>query len=362
MVLPLDWRANTQSLRREVSTETEWNAAVASQALQNRFLYLLVTKRLFSTIGTARRAREAGELYRVPPRSTTAEYIVDTTSTDEVNAIVNAAIANGVALWARGPGQNVDDQSRQVYPLAGVFAPGQDNGFALFTDGTGKLSWQRVTATLTQAQQIGLLAIHPRSSTINYTPGKLDTALAGTIRLIVANPELLTGDIWVQGSVDGQPVLAREKWTAATGALDFVITAQLSRLIGQNPALDVEVSFYDAANAGNLVETLRYSIGLQRLPRPLRQAVDANSANTAVDADDGVTVDLAMGFNTTLTITGGEDGLYLTIRAVQDATGSRTLTFGGTNLELSTAAAALDRLLFQRRGAAWEFVGILKAA
>ena len=219
-------------------------------------------------------------------------------------------------------------------------------------------------AKLSQAQQIGLLSIHPASSTIDYTPGKLDDALKGTIRLVVANPELLTGDIWVQGSIDGQPVLAREKWAATTGTLDFPITDQLSRLIGQNPALDIQLQFYNdaaASDAANLVETLRYGIGLQRLPRPLHQAVAVNSAATAVDADDGVTADLAMGFNTVLTISGGEDALYLTIRATQDATGNRTLTFGGTDLELSTAANARDRLLFQRRGAAWDYIGAIKA-
>ena len=284
----------------------------------------------------------------------TIRAVVNISDTEEANVQTALASTPGRVRFALRV-LNVNAQVLVRYyemPINAAFVSGSSPGPA-------------PAAKLTQAQEIGLLSIHPASSTIDYTPGKLDDALEGTLRLIVANPELLTGDIWVQGSVDGQPVLARRKWTAATGTLDFVISDQLSRLIGQNPALDIQLSFYNDAAASaaiNLVETLRYSIDLQRLPRPLHQAVVVNSANTAVDADDGVTADLAMGFNTVLTISGGEDALYLTIRATQDATGNRTLTFGGTNLELSTAANARDRLLFQRRGNVWEFVGIIKAA
>ena len=217
------------------------------------------------------------------------------------------------------------------------------------------------TPQLTQAQQIGLLSIHTEPSIIPYSPGGLEAALQRTIRLAVANPEILEGDIWVQGSIDGQPILARRKWSNATGSLPFVISQQLARSIGQNPELDVRLSFYDAANAGNLVEELSYGVDLLPVPRPLRQSVVANSAATEVDVDDGVNIDLAMQFNTTLTFTGGENGLYVTVHATQDSTGSRTLMFAGSDRGLSTAANSLDYLLFQRRGNTWLFLGILKA-
>lgn len=119
-----------------------------------------------------------------------------------------------------------------------------------------------IEAKFTQAQQIGLLSVHPDPSIIVYPNDGLETALTRTIALQVANPEVLTGDIWAQGSIDGQAVLARTKWASNLAVLNFAISAQLAALIGQNDSLDVRLDFYDAANAGNIVESLRYGVSL----------------------------------------------------------------------------------------------------
>ena len=250
---------------------------------------------------------------------------------------------------------------RIVYRSGGQYVA-QSDGFLFIGDG-GTTTTTTQPAKLTQEQEIGLLNFRVTPEFISYPPGGLDTALTRTIELRCANPELLTGDIWYQGSVDGQAVVTRAKWSASTSVIRFAISAQLAALVGQNPQLELDLSFYNVATgsgAGTLVETLRYSVPLQIIPRPLHQTVSATSANTSVNADNGLTCDMPISFNTTLTITGGEDGLYLTIRPTQDTTGSRTITYGGSALDISTAGKSRDFLLFQREGSAWVLLGIRK--
>ena len=131
---------------------------------------------------------------------------------------------------------------------------------------------------LTQTQQIGLLSVHPDPSIIVYPHGGLETALTRTVRVLIANPEVLTGDIWVQGSIDGQNVLARRKWASNLSTLNFVISAQLAQAIGQNDSLDVRLDFYDAASDGTIVESLRYGVSL------VEQAAVGQQGATAAQA------------------------------------------------------------------------------
>ena len=366
---------------------------------------------------------------------------------------------------------------------------------------TGKATFQKVQAqpaSLNQAQQIGLLSINPDPELIDYPEGGLESALTRTISLRIPNPQLLTGDIWYEGEIDGVPIVDRTKWTERTLEIQYVISSTTAQTIGQNPQLRLNINFYDAASAGTFVTSRRYDIPLikhpkqygggfgimtagqyapvggislagysssltpaagspgsitghvietigglytvllnttvsgtyvgleatktyfvkpsngsgrtplaviinggvfavgdairnrwyevigfnsiavkqtyniqvvftdgrslieHHIPRPLHQSVSATSANTSVNADNGLTCDMPISFNTTLTITGGEDGLYLTIRPTQDTTGSRTITYSGAALDISTAGKSRDFLLFQREGAAWVLLGIRK--
>ena len=67
----------------------------------------------------------------------------------------------------------------------------------------------------------------------------------------------------------------------------------------------------------------------------------------------------------TLTLTGGRNGSVAQLRAKQDATGNRTLTLSGITANrpapvLSTTADESDTLFFQRWGASWRYMGIIK--
>ena len=73
----LHWREDQTHVSDTVETETEWNRKTAAHASVHNHLWLRVTKRLTSTIGSERRAREVGELYHIPPRSTVANFIAD---------------------------------------------------------------------------------------------------------------------------------------------------------------------------------------------------------------------------------------------------------------------------------------------
>ena len=221
--------------------------------------------------------------------------------------------------------------------------------------------------TLNQFQQIGLMDFTPDHSEIVYANGQEVAALTRTITLHIGGSSELSGDIWFDGIINGITVVSRTKW-ANQSSIDFVISSDNAQLIAPNVSnnLDLNLRFHDAETDGNVIRTVRRAIGLEELPvipsapRPLQQDATANSAATSIDVDEGVTVNLAMEANTVLTLTGGEDGLYVTVRATQDGTGNRTLSFAGSDRGLSTAANAVDILLFQRVDAIWVFYGILK--
>lgn len=173
---------------------------------------------------------------------------------------------------------------------------------------------------LSQAQEIGFLNIHVTPNRIEYQAAKKDAALQTTIELRVANPELLTGDIWYEGLVDGQPVLARTKWSASTRVLRYVIPAQTARLIGQNPALDVGLNFYNVASgsgAGTIVESLQYSVDLFELPADpepeslLSVRMGQENLENTTEAQSGL-------------YSSGTTGGFLTIPTGNDAYGTTT--------------------------------------
>ena len=137
-------------------------------------------------------------------------------------------------------------------------------------------------SALTQKQQIGLLQMAVRPTAIVYDQGSdadatasaLEAALrpSGGIFVRIANAELLSGDIWVEGRVQGVLSLARTKWTAATSGLALtpgtsnveVIAAAV--ISNDDDTLQLDLRFYDAANAGNLVEVLELDIPVVQRP------------------------------------------------------------------------------------------------
>ena len=91
-----------------------------------------------------------------------------------------------------------------------------------------------------------------------------------------------------------------------------------------------------------------------------------SAAAISVDAADGEIGDLTIAHNATINVTGGNDGSSFLLRVTQDSTGSRTLTLNSAVLRpaavqaptLSTAAGALDLLLFSRIGTSWYYISI----
>ena len=133
------------------------------------------------------------------------------------------------------------------------------------------------SAVLTPLQQVGLLNIEPEDAAIRYDTGALEAALTPAINVRIANPEIVTGDLWVEGSIEGQPSLARRKWSSAIASLALTLPAGNRQAVetalltdGEEPSLAIDLSFYDAANAGNLIEIRKVHVALaeRQLPNP----------------------------------------------------------------------------------------------
>ena len=265
LTVNLNWRDDLTHVSDTASTETEWNAKTAAHATVHNNLWLRVTKRLFSTISGARRAREVGELYHVPPRSTIANFIVDTTSKEEADAIVNNAIANGVALWARGPGQNVDNQNNRAYPLPGDLAPNPQKDYALFNNGN-RNEWRAVSASGTplsdddKAVLVGLV-LEPAS-----VIGRLKDSFAGTYTLRSSNAAALPTSLFWSVLVQGQVIHPRTAWTHGNTRTFTIDDTEAERIANNLPAgdnhLNVDVQFHDASSDGNLVAQVNLGLGV----------------------------------------------------------------------------------------------------
>ena len=128
-------------------------------------------------------------------------------------------------------------------------------------------------AQFTSAQQIALLNVVPDPGGISFTN---EADLAGkvkTIRISVLNPELLTGDVWVQGWVQGQPGTGgRTKWASNIAGFNIVLsdanaTAIASALITDGEGhVEVRLRFYDAESAGNEIERTGFNLPIVQIP------------------------------------------------------------------------------------------------
>ena len=116
---------------------------------------------------------------------------------------------------------------------------------------------------LPTADKIEMLNLRVDPGVIAYPAGGLAAALTRTVRAVIDNPGRLDDEgLFVQGTIDGQAVLARRAWTTATVSLPYVIPLATARLIGQDEELDLVLQWYDAANAGNLVGSRRVDLPL----------------------------------------------------------------------------------------------------
>ena len=225
--------------------------------------------------------------------------------------------------------------------------------------------------TLTQAQQIGLLRFDFTPAVLSYSSGTtLAAALEKTFGIEVSNRGLLTGDIWVQGTIGGRPSLSRTSWSSAPNVLGFPVDTPTATAIagslGNGSTLEFILTFYDASTGGNLVGSSRLKLPVVH-PLPPDVQTLTSAATIAWNVDSGEIADLTAAHDFTLNLTNGSDGQTALLRVAQDATGSRTMTFnnaigldGRTAPTLSTAANANDMVMFHRRGTTWVYVGIVQ--
>ena len=138
-----------------------------------------------------------------------------------------------------------------------------------------------IATSLTQAQEIALLAFIPDPSVIRFkTIEELETAVK-TIGISIPNPELLTGDVWVEGWTQGQRGLDRVKWASTTTLLRITVgdstATDIATAVASDDSLEVRLRFYDAATAGNEIERIGVNI-------PLVDQRDVGLSEAEVDA------------------------------------------------------------------------------
>ena len=121
------------------------------------------------------------------------------------------------------------------------------------------------TSSLTQAQQIGLLHFTSDVASLQYS-GELSDALEQTFRISVANPEVLTGDIWVEGNIQGLGALSRTKWASNIANLDLVLSSPNADTVAEaidtnnDMTLDLDLRFHSTSSGDNLVDVLKFTI------------------------------------------------------------------------------------------------------
>ena len=128
------------------------------------------------------------------------------------------------------------------------------------------------TGSLTVQQKIGLLAMHFEPGIVQWegaaTGAPRIAALQRTYRLHVDNPEMLSGETaWVAIHAEGASVLAnRVQWSNTRNFIDFTINAASAGNIDQaltsssTNQMTVEVRFFDAQNAGSVLDIVNLPI------------------------------------------------------------------------------------------------------
>ena len=218
---------------------------------------------------------------------------------------------------------------------------------------------------LSLAERVGLLHL---TSDLGSIPFKSDTdiaALVARVQVRFANPEVLgDGEVWAEGSIQGQPALARTSITKVTSAVALVpagpnrdAIASAVAAAGDGEPLNLELTFFDAAQAGNEIERLRVNVPVVdrsdvvalEARSPTAVAALAYAANVEIDYAAGAMRAITLTGDVTFSLKGFGVGDVLVVEASQDATGGRGITWpasvdwpGGNTVAPSAGANAKD--------------------
>ena len=278
----------------------------------------------------------------------------------------------------------------EILDFAGFTAGNTYRIQIIFTNGR---KWIQDIST---AQQISWLNLVAEPTGILFKSVDDLTAAVKRIDVRISNPELLTDDVWVEGWIQGQPTGrtaadlsglsptgVRTKWTSTTSTFVMRIgdtaASSVSGGVLNDPQLECNLRFFDAASGGNEVERRDVFIPLTNLVKldattlggetsAQIQAPGLNALTSAAavtwNVDNGEIGTMTVGHNFTLTITGGVNGQMALLRTLQDTTGSRTMTLdskivldGRTAPVLPTAASSHANNLFMKRGSTWVWLG-----
>ena len=123
--------------------------------------------------------------------------------------------------------------------------------------------------TTSPTQRIADLALIPEPAVIAFANQTALEKAVARVQIGIPNPELLTGDVWVSGELQGQPALARTKWASTTSSLTLTVSESVAQSIASGIAtdseLEVRLRFFDAATGGNEIERTGFNIPLVSL-------------------------------------------------------------------------------------------------
>lgn len=224
---------------------------------------------------------------------------------------------------------------------------------------------KRTGGKLTLRQQLGLLEWYQSPEEIIYTStADLITKLTRTFAINLLNANLVTEDCWVSvecsASISDRVKLdtSREQIALSVNVsaseADTAVNARLSEFT-------LQAKFWDASTGGNQIGEIRTEVQLidhRFTAFNIPQRLTAG-ANVAWDVDSGNIAQLLLGQNTSVTISGGNDGDYAILTATQDATGGNRLVFRGISqgafgiTQPKSEGNAVTHYVFFKFGTTW---------
>ena len=215
---------------------------------------------------------------------------------------------------------------------------------------------------LTNQQKAELIDVRLGIAAINPTAANLQRQ----IDVFFDPPAILGSTVYAEFRVAGQGPAARQLMAQAGGRVRFTLSQAQAESISNNitddqTTIDVRINLYDAATSGNLLATVHRDLTILWQPPPVVQTL-TSAAAIAWAMGNGLTADLTLAHNATITPSGGDNGETAILRVVQDATGSRTLAFsgvqtGGRRVGLSAAAGKRTTIALHKIGTIWHYMG-----
>ena len=280
-----------------VNSLSSFTSALAAQAKSDTPLEIIFALQIVLTSGPNQGTYAVGDVVRVAPRSTSIERRFNAVSSARLDAEAKARqegdtfteySANSSATLASAlrTHAGVDSVHGGVIQVTADFTTatrsytsGQRWYIAPHHTAEGELvllseSGPGGPVELTTAQQIALLTLIPDPGGIQFTS---QTDLVGQVKTLairVPNPELLTGDVWIEGETQGQPGLRRTKWATNIATLTIMLQdasadAVANGLIANGDGhVEARLRFFDAAVAGNEIEIIGVNIPLVDLRAP----------------------------------------------------------------------------------------------